>query len=337
MRSSVRFEFGDMFETPSDLVVIPCSAGGTTTERTREHLSQHDIPLPKPPIPLGTLQLATLEPGHRAFRRVAFAASVSGNASSPELICALGERIGEMTRQAQIRIIAAPLFGTGAGGLDVVQAATAIHDGFMLTAVGGARLLIHVLDRADFAVLDRLELDAHVVDEGTDEIGTRRAKDADPRADHRSLETRRGVFISYSHKDRRWLDQLRTHLRPLERDHHLAIWDDTRIRAGTQWREEIRNAIANARVAILLVSSEFLASDFIHNDELPPLLHAAREEGAVILPVIINPCRFVRTENLAGFQAVNDPDKPLTTMKSAGRDRTFLKVVDAVEAALVRR
>lgn len=144
---------------------------------------------------------------------------------------------------------------------------------------------------------------------------------------------RDAVFISYSHADSMWLKRLRVHLKPLERDHRISVWDDTRIQSGADWRNEIRKAIDNAKVAILLVSADFLASDFIATNELPPLLRAAAEDGAIILPVIVSPCRFSKTEGLARFQAVNDPQQPLKAMKGASREREFLKVVDAVEAA----
>src|ERR1044072_3734280 len=125
------------------------------------------------------------------------------------------------------------------------------------------------------------------------------------------MSNRRKVFISYSHEDEGWLKRLRVHLRPLERDYDIDIWDDRKIRAGSKWREEIEKAISSAKVAVLLVSASFLASDFITTDELPPLLDAAEKEGATILPVIISASRFLRTSNLSQFQAVNDPSLPL--------------------------
>lgn len=113
------------------------------------------------------------------------------------------------------------------------------------------------------------------------------------------------VFISYSHKDREWLDRLLVHLRPLERQGKIDVWADTKIRPGLKWHTEILAAIDSARVAVLLVSADFLASDFIAKAELPPLLNAAEKEGARILPLLISPSRFARTEGLKEFQAVN--------------------------------
>lgn len=144
------------------------------------------------------------------------------------------------------------------------------------------------------------------------------------------------VFISYSHKDAKWLERLRVHLRPLEREHRIEIWDDTRIEPGTKWREEIEEALATSKVAVLLVSADFLASDFIATDELPRLLSAAEKEGAVILPLILSPSRFLRTTGIAQFQAVNDPSKPLISLTRGGQEAVLVKVSEAIEAALNR-
>lgn len=64
---------------------------------------------------------------------------------------------------------------------------------------------------------------------------------------------RHQLFISYSHKDREWVERLRTMIKPLERRHGLDRWDDSRIQAGMVWREEIEKALASARVALLMV------------------------------------------------------------------------------------
>ena len=148
---------------------------------------------------------------------------------------------------------------------------------------------------------------------------------------------RNRVFVSYAHRDLRHLERLRVHLRPLERSGLIDLWDDTRLQPGSDWRRKISDAIASAKVAVLLVSADFLASEFIAGKELPPLLVAAREEGARILPVIVSPCRFKETLELNKFQAANVPERSLAMLSVAQRERVWVDVADAVEAAFVGR
>jgi hypothetical protein len=141
------------------------------------------------------------------------------------------------------------------------------------------------------------------------------------------------VFVSYSHADLAWLERLQVHLAPLQRDGVFSLWDDTRIEPGSQWKIEIRDALDRAHVAVLLISADFLASEFISSNELPPLLAAAENRGTLILPVIVSPCRFVHTPALARFQAVNSPDEPLVRMRTAKREEVFVKISALIEKA----
>ena len=144
------------------------------------------------------------------------------------------------------------------------------------------------------------------------------------------ITTRNKVFVSYSHNEGDWLKKVQTHLKVLE---HLGIevdlWDDTKIKAGDKWRDEIENALAKTKVAILLVSTDFLASDFIAKDELPPLLKAAENEGATILPVIVKPSLFNRSK-LTEFQAVNDPSKPLSSLSESEQEQVFVDLANRI-------
>jgi len=146
--------------------------------------------------------------------------------------------------------------------------------------------------------------------------------------------SRTHVFISYSHGDKSWLERLRVHLRPLVRDGLIDLFDDTKIKPGARWRDEIKQALEKARVAILLISADFLASDFIAEDELPPLLKKAQAGGATILPVIVSACRFRREKKLSEYQAVNDPQKPLANLTVAESEQVLSAVSEAVEEAL---
>lgn len=112
------------------------------------------------------------------------------------------------------------------------------------------------------------------------------------------------------------------------------MWADSRIQAGQQWREEINSALRRAAVAVLLVSADFLASDFITNDELPPLLAAAQAEGVRIIPVILKPCAFVNVAELARFQALNDPRQPVISLDESAQEDLWYKVAVAVREAL---
>lgn len=138
------------------------------------------------------------------------------------------------------------------------------------------------------------------------------------------------AFICYCHRDLKYLNRLHVHLAFYERHGQMEIWDDKRILPGALWREEISKALLCTKVAILLVSADFLASNFIAENELPPLLAAAKSDGAIILPVILGPCRFSDSE-LSRFQAFNDPSKPLSSMNFNAKEEVWDRVAEAVK------
>lgn len=138
------------------------------------------------------------------------------------------------------------------------------------------------------------------------------------------------VFISYSHEDRSYLDRLKVHLKGAERIAEIDIWDDNKIKSGDLWRKEIEDALQSASSAILLVSADFIASDFIANNELPPLLQKAKEKGARIIPVIVKPCLFTSHPELSVFQAINDPSRTLIEVSEGEREGVFNRVATTV-------
>ncbi|MCP5117715.1 MAG: toll/interleukin-1 receptor domain-containing protein [bacterium] len=141
------------------------------------------------------------------------------------------------------------------------------------------------------------------------------------------------VFVSYSHRDKKWLERLQVHLKPLLREGDIDLWDDTRIQPGADWKAEIDRALAGARVAVFLVSPDFLASDFIHDEELPALLEAAEKRGTRILPVILSHCLYADSR-LGRFQAANSPDRPLEGLAKAGRDKVLSDLARAIAVGL---
>jgi hypothetical protein len=152
----------------------------------------------------------------------------------------------------------------------------------------------------------------------------------------RLLQQRTGLFISYSHKDKRWLDELNTMLKPLVRRHTIDVWDDTRLEPGTNWRKEIIKALDSAKVAVLLVTPKFLDSDFITRVELPRLLRAAKRDGLIIFWVAVKHS-FYRLTAIAEYQAANDPAKPLAALRPSRRDEELLNICEKIGHAATTR
>lgn len=146
--------------------------------------------------------------------------------------------------------------------------------------------------------------------------------------DHKNKQT---IFISYSHNDKEFLDRLLVHLRPLQKQGMLELWSDTHLRAGDKWKEEIEKVLERTTAAVLIISADFLASDFIVDNELPPLLKGAEEKGTKIIPLIAKPCRFARDPNLKHFQAINDPKEALVLLDKGNQERVFDALCSQVE------
>jgi hypothetical protein len=125
---------------------------------------------------------------------------------------------------------------------------------------------------------------------------------------------RHKLFISYSHKDKKWLDRFRKMLSPLEQKKTMSIWADNEIEPGNEWKREIEKALSSAKVALLLVSQDFLDSRFIMEQELPFFLKAAKDKGLVLYWVLLDHCLVEETE-ITDYQAAHDIKKPLSDHK----------------------
>lgn len=137
------------------------------------------------------------------------------------------------------------------------------------------------------------------------------------------------VFISYSHKDTDWLKRIEVMLKPLTRNGSLDVWTDQRIEAGDDWRHEIETALKRAKAAVMLVSPDFLASDFVQDVEIPSLLDAAKLEGVAILWVPISDCLYSYTP-IARYQAIIDPSSPLDSLTTSDANRAIRKIAETI-------
>lgn len=141
------------------------------------------------------------------------------------------------------------------------------------------------------------------------------------------------IFISYSHKDAKWLEELKAHLKPLFAEDMLSYWADVdNINAGDRWREKIAEAIQRTKVAVLLVTHNFLDSDFIQKVEVPAFLKAEAEEGIRIIWVPVSPSN-VKVTKIFTFQATHPTDRPIVAMGDSERHATWVVITDQLSAA----
>ncbi|MCX6581157.1 MAG: toll/interleukin-1 receptor domain-containing protein [Candidatus Aminicenantes bacterium] len=123
------------------------------------------------------------------------------------------------------------------------------------------------------------------------------------------------VFISYSHKDRPWKERLAKHLKVLETEGYYTYWDDGKIKAGGDWFREIKTALNEAQIAVLLISADFLTSRFILEKEVPILMERRQKEGVRVIPLILHPCPWQAVQWLSAMQLFPKDGIPLSTLE----------------------
>ena len=143
---------------------------------------------------------------------------------------------------------------------------------------------------------------------------------------------RDSVFISYSHRDRMWLDWIHTFLKPFTRAGTLSVWSDAYIEGGGVWRRDIETALDRAAVGLLLVSPHFLASDFIMDEELPALVDLAREERLRLMWVPVSASHWKQCM-LKDYQAAWSTEAPLDTLLEPQRNAALVQITEAVAEA----
>lgn len=145
---------------------------------------------------------------------------------------------------------------------------------------------------------------------------------------------RRSIFISYAHADAEWLERLTLLLQPVTQNLQFDIWDDRKLAVGSPWRSQVQRQLDDAKVAILLVSANFLASDFITTEEFPKILQASQKRGLTIVPVAVGSGLYESVELLAALQFANDRKKPLSVLTSAEQETTLTQVAQRISHIL---
>ena len=135
------------------------------------------------------------------------------------------------------------------------------------------------------------------------------------------------LFISYSHKDEPLREQLGTHLGLLKRQGIIDEWHDRRIGAGREWAGEIDRRLDCAAVILLLVSADFLASDYCYCVEMSRALERHDAGDARVVPVILRPVDW-HGAPFAKLQALPKDGKAVTSWRK--RDEAFTDVARGI-------
>ncbi|MGA9768354.1 MAG: TIR domain-containing protein [Blastocatellia bacterium] len=141
------------------------------------------------------------------------------------------------------------------------------------------------------------------------------------------------IFISYSHRDEEFKDELVTMLAGLQRHGIVDAWQDRRIEAGDEWYKSIQDAMNDCDLALLLVSPDYLASRFIQEDEQPKLLLRRQEMQLRVIPIIIRPCKWQSEPVLKDLQGLpKDGRAVITFAKENGeRDQVWTDIATVIE------
>ena len=141
------------------------------------------------------------------------------------------------------------------------------------------------------------------------------------------------IFTSYAHADEPLREKLDAHLALLRRHEAVTIWNDRGINPGEAWDEEIRAAVREADVILLLVSAAFLASEYIYNVELKEALDRHARGAAVVIPIILKPCHW-QVAAFARLQAL--PRNALPVTRWPDEDEAFFDIAQGLYQTILR-
>jgi hypothetical protein len=135
------------------------------------------------------------------------------------------------------------------------------------------------------------------------------------------------LFFSYAHRDEPLRDELAKHLSLLKRQNIIADWHDRNITAGTDWAQAIDDNLNTANIILLLISSDFLASDYCYDKEMTRALEHHTQGTARIIPIILRPCDW-HSAPFGKLQALPKDAKPVTQWSDP--DEAFTHIAQGI-------
>ena len=136
------------------------------------------------------------------------------------------------------------------------------------------------------------------------------------------------TFISYSHQDETWLNQLKTHISPLVRNGDISFWSDHEILAGQPLNSEINKNMASAELFLLLLSPAYFASDYCMEVELKHALTRYQSKSVKIVPIIVEACNWQSIPELNELKIIPKDAKPISRWED--QNTAFVEVVEDI-------
>jgi len=139
------------------------------------------------------------------------------------------------------------------------------------------------------------------------------------------------LFFSYAHEDKELRDKLEKHLSALKRQHVITSWHDRMISAGEEWRDAIDNRLAKAQIILLLVSPDFMNSDYCWDSEVGTAMTRHENGYARVIPVILRPV-FWQGAPFGKLQALPEDGKPVVSWQDV--DEALLNVAVGIKKSV---
>ncbi|GCE13843.1 toll/interleukin-1 receptor domain-containing protein [Tengunoibacter tsumagoiensis] len=139
------------------------------------------------------------------------------------------------------------------------------------------------------------------------------------------------VFISYSHKDKVLRDGLSTALSNLQRQNIIHTWYDGDLVPGSEWQKILMHKLTTAHIILLLISADFIASDFCYSKEMGIALERHHKGEACVIPILLRPCDW-KGAPFSELQIIPENNKAIT--KWADRDEAFTEVTNGIRKSI---